>query len=222
MASQLILDLPHRAALSREDFLVSPSNSAAVELIDQFPNWPSHAALIVGAEGSGKSHLGQVFRELSRAPRIAAVELTVEEVPYLFDSGAVLVEDLHDGKINEAALFHLFNFTKQTINRALFTSRKPVVDLNIKLPDLRSRLMSTPVTMIASPDDVLLRGVLVKQFLDRQIDIHENVISYLIQRMPRSLGFARDLIAEIDREALINKAEVTRPFVARVMAAMET
>jgi hypothetical protein len=36
--------------------------------------------------------------------------------------------------------------------------------------------------------------------------------------MPRSLGAARLLVAEIDRRALEERAEVTRPFVAKVLA----
>jgi len=33
--SQLVLDLPHRAALEAEDFLISRSNQAAADFIDR-------------------------------------------------------------------------------------------------------------------------------------------------------------------------------------------
>jgi chromosomal replication initiation ATPase DnaA len=63
----------------------------------------------------------------------------------------------------------------------------------------------------------LLRGVLVKHFNDHQIAVGEAVVSYLLTRMPRSLAFAREIVAEIDAEALAARAEVTRPFVAKVL-----
>ena len=70
---------------------------------------------------------------------------------------------------------------------------------------------------ILPPDDALLRGVLVKLFFDRQIAAEESTISFMLTRMPRSLGAARMLVAEIDRRAMEERAEVTRPFVARVL-----
>ena len=91
------------------------------------------------------------------------------------------------------------------------------VGWNVALPDLASRLQALPVAQLDPPDDVLLRGVLVKLFADRQLAIDEQVISYMMLRMPRSLDAARGLVAEIDHLALEEKAAVTRPLVARVM-----
>ena len=69
------------------------------------------------------------------------------------------------------------------------------------------------------PDDDLLRGVLVKLFADRQIAVDEPIVSYLmVPHAARSGGGARYLVAEIDRRALEEKAEVTRHFVAQVLA----
>jgi chromosomal replication initiation ATPase DnaA len=102
----------------------------------------------------------------------------------------------------------------------LLTSRHSIADMSFTLPDLRSRLVSLPVISIAPPDDALLRGVLVKHFADRQIAGDEALISYLVARMPRSLGMARDLVARIDAEALTEKAEITRAFAGRVLAQM--
>jgi chromosomal replication initiation ATPase DnaA len=79
-------------------------------------------------------------------------------------------------------------------------------------------LRAIPVLEILPPDDTLLRGVLVKLFFDRQIAADESTISFMLTRMPRSLGAARLLVAEIDRRALEERAEVTRPFVAKVLA----
>ena len=46
---QLVLALPHRPAQEAEDFLVSRSNAAAVELVDGWPGWPLPAGQVVSS-----------------------------------------------------------------------------------------------------------------------------------------------------------------------------
>lgn len=215
---QLALDLPHRTLLAREDFLVAPSNERAVTLIDSWPGWPWRAAIIVGPPGSGKSHLAEVWRERSRAAMISAEKLTSNEVPKLVSGGALAVEDAEAGKIEERAFFHLLNFIREQQAYVLITSRVPPAKWDIKLPDLASRLLAIPSAELGLPDDVLLRSVIVKLFADRQIAVDETAVAYLLARMPRSLDAARKLVAAIDRAALEEKAEVTRRFIAGVLA----
>src|SRR4029079_7069364 len=72
---QLVFDLAHRQSLGAEDFLVSSSNEAAVETIDRWPNWPHPASSVVGPQGSGKSHLANVWRLRSGAGIVTAAAL---------------------------------------------------------------------------------------------------------------------------------------------------
>lgn len=218
---QLVLDLPHRAALGRDDFLVTPSNAAAVAMIDQWPDWPSHAVMLIGPPGSGKSHLVEVWRQVSGAGSVSIGDLDEAAVPGLLASAALAIEDAPGTELNERALFHLLNLAHQHGAKVLITSAIHPVGWGIKLPDLVSRLRAAPVAELGAPDDVLLRGVLVKLFADRQLVVDESVISYLLVRMPRSLEAARRLVAEIDRRALEEKSGVTRAFAARVLAQFE-
>ncbi len=73
---QLVLDLAHRQALGAEDFLVSRSNSEAVELIDRWPDWPHPASVVIGTQGSGKTHLAHVWQLRSSAGLVAASATT--------------------------------------------------------------------------------------------------------------------------------------------------
>jgi chromosomal replication initiation ATPase DnaA len=221
-SEQLLLDLPHREALGRNDFLVTPSNTAAVALVDQWPKWPSYGAIIEGPEGSGKSHLVEVWRQVSGAAMTQATQINVGEIPNLLESGAAAIEDIHSSGIEERGLFHALNLAKQESKFLLLTSRLPPVQLLFKIPDLASRIQALPTVKILPPDDALLRGVLVKLFADRQISVDEGLINYVLLRMPRSLGAARNLVSEIDKLALTERAEVTKPLVAKVIAKFES
>ena len=94
-------------------------------------------------------------------------------------------------------------------------------DLDIKLPDLRSRIRALPVAEIFAPDDALLRAVLVKLFADRQLAVEPNVIDYVLVRMERSTEAAQRLVDTADRLALEMQRAVTRPVAAAALDAME-
>jgi chromosomal replication initiation ATPase DnaA len=217
---QLVLDLPHRTALGRDDFLVTPSNAAAVAMIDRYPDWPHYGVVLVGGGGSGKSHLLEVWRQTSGARLVAASEIGSEAPDQLLELGALAIDDAPGAGLDERALFHLLNLARQTGGHVLIASAADPAHWPVQLPDLASRLKALAVARLDPPDDALLRGVLVKHFADRQIAVEEPVISYLMLRMPRSLDAARIVVAELDRLAMAEKAAVTRGLAARVLQQM--
>ena len=214
---QLALDLPHRVATGREDFLVSAANEAAVAAVDRWPQWQAPVLVLVGAAGNGKSHLADVWRSRSGAASTTAAVLTRDAVPQLMQAGAVVVEDAPGSALDEVALFHLINMARESGGSILITSQRFPAQWGVELPDLVSRLKAAQVAELGDPDDALLRGVLVKLFADRQLQVGEAVISYMIMRMERSLDAAGSLVATIDEAALAQRADINRAFVARVM-----
>lgn len=217
---QLVLDLPHRTALGRDDFLVTPSNAAAVAMVDRYPDWPHYGVVLLGGAGSGKSHLIEVWRQAAGARRVTAAQIASEPPDQLLASGALAIDDAPGLSLDERALFHLLNLARQTSAHVLIASATDPAHWPVALPDLASRLKALAVARLDPPDDVLLRGVLVKLFSDRQLAVEEPVVSYLMLRMPRSLDAARALVAEMDRVALVEQVPVTRGLAARVLQKM--
>ena len=217
--SQLVFHLPLTPGMGREDFFVSQANHEAFELIEKWPGESnrSHLLVLTGPVGSGKSHLAEIWRARTSAARASVADVTVENVPRLLAAGALVIEDAPGEGLDERAMFHLINMARETSAAILVTSRGFPSRWPVALPDLKSRLKAALVAELGRPDDELLRAVLVKLFADRQLRIGEETVSYMLTRMERSLATARDLVDEIDRRALAEKANVTRAFVSRIM-----
>lgn len=215
---QLILDLAHRPALGAEDFLVSSANAAAVDMVDRWRDWPQAAALLVGPERSGKTHLAQVWRLAARAQVISGVELNEAVVRGHPEMRCLVVEDIDQGIASEQTLFHLLNLAREHRQALLITSARPAGELTVALPDLRSRLRALPQIGIEPPDTELLRAVLVKLFADRQLVVEPHVVSHIALHMDRSIAMAAEVVAEIDRRSLAARRRVTRALASEVVA----
>ncbi len=218
---QLTLDLPHKPAMGIEDFCLSDCNRQALEFIDRWPDWPAPPAIIAGPTGSGKSHLGAIWKTMSGARRISAIDLQPVNVPALLGNGALLIEDAHIPGFDEAAMFHAINWAAERGGNILITTRLWPDEWQISLPDLISRLKAAPVIELYEPDNALLCMVLVKLFSDRQIPVDAPLVEYLVSRMERSLESAARIVAALDKAALSQKRAITRPLAARVLQDMQ-
>jgi chromosomal replication initiation ATPase DnaA len=214
---QLPLALGFSERFGREDFLPGPSNAAALALVERWPDWPARAVALVGPDGSGKSHLAAIWAKTGGARSIASHAIAPATVPPALATGALVIEDLREGAFDDAALFHLLNLAREQGDFVLITARTPPSSWTIRLRDLASRLRALPIVTLEPPDDALLRAVMVKLFADRQLAVDEGLIGYLATRIERSFAAARAIVAELDREALLQKREVNRALAAELL-----
>src|SRR5258706_12553135 len=91
--AQLPLELGHRASFSGEDFLVAPSNQAAVAWLDRWPDWPSPGLALHGPAGSGKTHLAHVFQARASARMLAPADLPQSTPPQLLAGAKAAIPD---------------------------------------------------------------------------------------------------------------------------------
>jgi len=219
---QLTLDLPIETRFGREDFLVSPSNANAFETFEGWPAWPDRVLLLLGPTGAGKSHLGAIWAERCHARILPASALAGVDVSAFAATGPLLMEDVDCARGIEAELFHLLNLVRNSANSWLVLTARAWPDgWGLRTPDLLSRLRLAPAVEIAEPDDALVRAVLVKHFIDRQLMVDTTVVEYLAMRIERSLDAARQVVEALDREALMAGRRITRPMAGDVLRALE-
>jgi chromosomal replication initiation ATPase DnaA len=214
---QLAFALPHAESLTRDNFLEGPANEAGLTLVDSWPDWPNRIMLLVGPEGSGKSHLAAIWAEQAGARSISAHALTPANVPGALATGALVIEDLKASDFDERALFHLMNLAREDEASVLITARTPPSAFQVELRDLRSRLRAVPVVSLLPPDDQLFRALIVKFCADRQLSVDESVVSYLTTRLERSYASVRQAVELLDSEALRLGRPVTRALAAELL-----
>lgn len=195
---------PGFASYAPEDFITTENNLTAFDWITCWPDWPSPCFYLYGPEGSGKTHLTHIWCALAKGQLLQASELgtippanahnVLEEIEFLED---------------EAALFHLINWTQQSGGSLLLTSQMPASMLPFQLPDLCSRLRALPSATLSLPDDNALAIIFTKLFADRQLQVSSHVIHYLITRCERSFTAVHAMVDAIDRYTLQEKTEIT-------------
>jgi chromosomal replication initiation ATPase DnaA len=212
---QLALDLELAPHFGRDDFLVSPANAVALQMIEAWPQWPDQLLLLLGPPGAGKSHLAAIWAATAGAETItgamlAKADLSLADLTALAARPALVVEDAEGIGSAEANLFHLLNLVREGKTSLLLTARQRPELWGLVTADLLSRLRLAPAVELGAPDHTLLNAVLAKLFCDRQLIVDAPVVDYLALHIDRSLDMARRIVALLDREALARGRKVTR------------
>jgi len=211
---QLALALDHAESHAREDFVSGPGNETALALIESWPDWPGNAIAIVGPEGSGKSHLASIWVAAAGARVISGRALSQSDLLPSLATGALVVEEA--ASADERALFHLINLAREQDAFLLFTAHTAPTVWPVALADLASRLRAIPVVTLQAPDDALLRAVITKLAVDRQLNLDEGTVSYLSTHIERSFAAARAAVIALDEEALERGRTPNRAFAAEL------
>lgn len=216
-AEQLSFDWSLPVRLGPDDFFVSASNADAHALVAGGLRWPEGRLVLVGPQGSGKTHLVRIWQGQTGAMRIEARDLA-PDAPLPAPGAALAVEDLEAlPERSEAALFHLHNHLLATGGRLLLTADRAPSRLGVALPDLASRLQAAAVARIEPPDDALLHALLLKQFADRGLFPAPPLIAALARRLERSHAAVARAVAALDRAALAEGREVSLALARRVL-----
>lgn len=222
MTTQLPLGLrwPRRQRFEHFHAGANAAALAAVQALAVQPGAPW--VYLSGATGSGKSHLlmaaCHAAHEAGRTVQYLPLKTLHEHFMALRGvAGSQLIAlddiDVMAGERDaEHALFDLYNRARAEGTALVFTAQNVPAQLNLGLPDLRSRLGACTQFTLKPLEDGERREVLKQQAALRGIELDDGLLDWLFARYARDLGALLDLLDRLDRASLAAQRRITIPF----------
>lgn len=185
--------------------------------------------LLWGSSGVGKTHLLQSLCHWAAANGAASAYLPLKErnqlLPEMLEGletlSLIAIDDVDAiaGDVSwERALFNLYNAIRETPNcRLILSASVPFTNLDIQLPDLKSRLGWGLVFQVQSLSDEQKIAALMQRAEGRGFDLPADVGRYLLRHCRRDMAGLFALLAQLDRESLAVQRRLTIPFVKQVI-----
>ena len=215
------------------DTLVAGSNAVAVGIVQQCALGEGEKQVYIWSSdsenrGGGKSHLLQAAchlaaknqRTVCYLPVAEIIDLSVQVLDELEQLDLVCLDDVNlmaQSPDWEEALFDLINRMRESGNTLLLSASASPEALDIKLPDLRSRLSWGPVFQLQALNDDEKREALRIRAEQRGLELPDNVAEYLIRHYPRDLFGLFERLEVLDTAAMAMQRRLTVPFVKSVL-----
>ena len=210
---QQTLPLKLLPSYGRHDFIVGESNIEAVKWIDSFSKSKINGLIIIGPSASGKSHLISTLKNKYKI--LEAKEINNEKTNML-ELKDLIIENIEQIK-NHYFFLHVINIVKEKNFKVLLTSRLSINELNIRLEDLKSRLLAYSHSKILLPTDDVLKGIIIKISRDKGLLLNDTVINFILSHIERSYSVISGFIDDLDQFALIKKKKITVPLVKKLI-----
>jgi chromosomal replication initiation ATPase DnaA len=214
--NQLIIKFDYEQNFKDDDFYVSSSNKHIFTLLNQWPRWEKNFLNINGEKFSGKTHLVNIFIKKFKGIKFDANSLTDKDLKLIKVHENIILENF-DEKVDQKLIYSLLNIIDLDNKFIIVTSEKPVVDIDFRLTDLKSRTKNFLLQKIEKPDDELMFALILKNLSDRQISIDKKLIDFIIKRIDRSYGKIFEFIYKVDELSLKKKKPIDFKIINEVL-----
>lgn len=224
MNGQLPLAVGLRPRPLLETFVAGPNGPVLDALMSMLDDGRPPFVFLSGAAGSGRSHLllGAVHAAERRGKRTAYLPLqTAASLGPEIAAGAehadlVAIDDVHVATglpAWEQGLFRLFNAVQANRAQLLISADRGPLQLDCKLPDLKSRLASgASFRLQPLGDDDRLR-LLLAQADERGFRLADDAARWMLQRCRRDPLELTRLLDRLDSASLSAQRPLTLAFV---------
>ena len=216
MSEQLIFNFPFKKNYLKQDFYVSKNNFNAYKLIESWPKWPSRLINIFGPSGCGKTHLVNILKSKIQSVIISSDNVS-DEILNTFKTKECLIIDNYNNDISEKILYSIINQAYQDNKYLIISSTISIKMFEIKLLDLKSRFSSFIDIGIELPTDDLIRVILTKNFSDKQIQISQKNIEYILKNIERSYEKINTFSNSIDSLSLTKAQPIKLNLIKKVL-----
>ncbi len=168
------------------------------------------------AKMADENGLATAFIPLSKAP-----ELAPEILDHIEQMDLVCLDDIHNIAGDqgwEEALFHLFNRSKEQGTNLIITSDCGPSSLEIRLPDLVSRLASGISYGLVPLGDEGKIELIMDKAENRGMELSAETANYILKNYSRNITSLLDLLDRLDHASLAAQRRLTIPFVRELIA----
>jgi len=144
--NQIALPLDISSSSKRGGYLIADCNAEVHTQLENWKLWPHKTAILIGPKSSGKTAMAEQFVK---------------------KTGGLILDDA-DQEAAEA-IFHLWNRAVADQRPLLLTAARPVIQWNIALSDLRSRLAASLLITLGPPAEMMIEGLLQQYFAKRSL-----------------------------------------------------
>tara|TARA_B100001057_G_scaffold312457_1_gene312494 strand:- start:5320 stop:5976 length:657 start_codon:yes stop_codon:yes gene_type:complete len=215
--NQLVFKFPFKTTYYEKDFFVSANNFEAYKLIENWPKWPDKKINIFGPSGCGKTHLINILSKKLKLLSVNANKFD-EKINRLVEKFDCIVIENYKENINENLLYSFINHVLQLNKVIIINSLKNIKNSRINLIDLKSRLDSFMEIQISLPTDDLIRVIILKTFSDKQIDLNNKNLEFIIKNIERSYEKIFKFTKDIDNLSLSTGKSININLIKKVLS----
>ena len=213
---QQLFNFEFNKSFNKNDFFVSESNFYAYNLLFSWPKWEKKILNIYGERNSGKTHLIKIFLQKNNGIILDPLKLKDYELEEIRFNENIILENI-EKNLDENLLYSLIDIIEKYNKFLILTSNKSLIDLNIKLKDLKSRLKNCLFAEIDKPDDILIKALITKNLADHQISIDSKLIDFISKRITRSYDKIREFVCTIDKISLKKKKPINIKIIKEIL-----
>ncbi len=229
---QIPLGIRLRDSAVFDTFFAGP-NAAALDYLQSLASGSASAgAWLWGLPSTGKSHLLQAVCAAANDSGLESVYLPMAD---LREIGAGALEGWGDQQLLalddfdlvagdeefEQGVFRLFNELTEHHGRMLIATTEAPASLDIRLPDLASRLAAGVVFQLVPLDDAARVNALRLRASHRGLQLPDETAQFLLRRLPRDMASLYDWLDRLDTASLEAKRRLTVPFVRDVLRGVD-
>lgn len=211
---QLPLDIFARCDPTLDNFVAGSNREALARVRALAQGEPGEAIVYLwGDPGSGRSHL---LRAAARAGQ--GRYYAPGEPPLAQDAPLVAVDEVEQlDAAGQIALFMQINRAREARTRVLVCGGAAPAALALR-SDVRSRLGWGLVYQLRPLSDERKKEHLRAEAARRGLQLGEEVLAYLLTRLPRDLAYLNGVLDHLDRHSLARQRALTLPLVREALA----
>lgn len=228
LSPQLTLGLSLKDEATFDNFYLGKNTEMIAELKKTASGQGERIIYLCGTRGQGLSHLLQACCHYAHQQHLSSVYLPLANLSSLtpevlmgFESlSLVCLDDIQmvaGDAAWEEAVFHLYNRIYDAGGCLIIAAHDLPKGIQLKLPDLVSRLSWGIVYQLHPLSDDEKLSVLIMRAKRRGISLSDEVGKYILTHCPRHMGTLFAALEALDKASLAAQRRLTIPFVKEVL-----